>query len=145
MTKPFPINTTYMTNSPHSCSDFTNERMGEPLGFGPMLRSWNCGLNVLLMPKNIFCSCGLQTVTTTGTPPGGDLVWTDTFTMSTVKEKSYEPPMACCSKTCAIYASSVQIKYWHVDLNIINSSITAAPASSPDSTVAGSSTLQVLA
>lgn len=32
-----------------SCSIFTNERMGESLGFGPVLRSWNGCLNILLM------------------------------------------------------------------------------------------------
>ena len=37
----------------NSCSVFTNGRMGEPLGFGPMLRSWNGCLNVLLMLKFI--------------------------------------------------------------------------------------------
>ena len=63
--------------------------------------------------------------------------------MSTITEKAYEPPKACCSKTCEIYASSVQIIYWHVDLNTINASITAAPASTPYSTVDGDYTLQV--
>lgn len=36
-----------------SCSVFTNKRICEPLGFGPMLCSWNGCLNVLLMLKVI--------------------------------------------------------------------------------------------
>lgn len=35
------------------CFDFLNERMGELVGFGPMLRSWGDRFNVLLMLKII--------------------------------------------------------------------------------------------
>ena len=95
-----------------------------------------------------FCSCSklfdalaeLHTITTTGTPPEGGSVWTATYTQSTITEQSYKPPVACCSKTCEIYASAVQIVYWHVDTNTKNSSITAAPALSPYSTVSGNMT-----
>ena len=114
-----------------SCSVFTNERKGNPRASGPCYAPG--------IVASTFCSCSKlfealtepQTVTTTRTPPKGGLVWTDTFTMSTITENSYEHPMACCSKTCQIYASSIQITYWHVDLSTMNSSITAAPASSP--------------
>lgn len=37
----------------NSRSVFTDERLGEPLGFRPMLRSWNRCLNILLMFKII--------------------------------------------------------------------------------------------
>ncbi len=132
MTKPFPTNTTSI--APNSTNDVN------PWASGPCYAPGTTA--------STFCSCSklynalaqLQTVTTTGTPPGGGLVWTDTFTMSTITEKSYTPPMACCSKTCEIYASSVQIIYWHVDLNTMNASITTPPASSPYSTVAGNFT-----
>ena len=32
---------------------FTNERMGKPVGFGPMLRVWDRRLNILLMLKAV--------------------------------------------------------------------------------------------
>lgn len=142
MTKPFPTNATYTFNSSHALYSQTSAYVN-PWASGPCYAPGT--------DASTFCSCSklydslaqLQTFTTTGTPPEGGLVWTDTFTMSTITEKSYEPPKACCSKTCEIYASSVQIIYWHVDLNTMNASITTAPASSPYSTIAGNITLQV--
>lgn len=142
MTEPFPANTTYIANSTHAPYSHTSAWVN-PWVSGPCY--------VTGTVASTFCSCSrlydalaeLQTLTTTGTAPEGGLVWTDTFTMSTITEKSYQPPTACCSKICEIYASSVQIIYWHVDLNTMNSSITAAPPSTSYSTVAGNFTLQV--
>lgn len=37
----------------NSCFEFSNERMGEPVGFGAMLCSWSDRLNILLMLKVI--------------------------------------------------------------------------------------------
>ena len=134
MTKPFPTNTTYIANSTHTLYSQTSAWVN-PWASGPCYAPGTTA--------STFCSCSklynalaqVQTVTTTGTPPEGGLVWTDTLTISTITEKSYQPPMACCSKTCEIYASSVQIIYWHVDLNTMNASVTVAPVSSPYSTV----------
>ena len=142
MTKPYPTNTTHLVNATHALYSQTSAWVN-PWASGPCYAPGTAA--------STFCSCSqlydslaqLQTITTTGTPPEGGLVWTDTLTISTITEKSYEPPKACCSKTCEIYASSVQIIYWHVDLNTMNLSITAAPASSTYSTVAGNFTLQV--
>lgn len=141
---PFPTNTTHIGNSTQALYSQTSAWVN-PWASGPCYAPGTVA--------STFCSCSklynslaqLQTVTTTGTPPEGGLIWTDTLTVSTITENSYEPPRACCSQTCEIYASSVQIIYWHVDLNTTNSSswITAAPPSSSYSTVAGNFTLQV--
>lgn len=141
ITKPYPTNTSYIANSTHALGPHTSARVN------PWVSP--CYAPGAAASTSCFCSkiyddlAELQTTTTTGTAPDGGSVWTDTFTMSTITEMSYKPPMECCSKTCEIYPSSVQIIYWHVDLNTLNSSITAAPSSSPYSTVAGNFTLQV--
>ena len=142
MTNLYPTNTTFIANASHALYSHTSAWVN-PWASGPCYAPGTVA--------STFCSCSklynslarLQTVTTTGTPPDGGSVWTDTLTISTITEKSFEPPKACCSKTCDIYASSVQIIYWHVNLNTMNSSITAAPASSSYSTVDGNFTLQV--
>lgn len=142
MTKPYPSNKTYTDNSTPALSSQTSAWVN-PWASGPCYAPGTVA--------STFCSCSqlwnslakLQTVTTTGTPPDGGSVWTDTLTVSTITEKSFEPPKACCSTTCDIYASSVQIIYWHVDFSTMNSSVTAAPALSPYSTVDGNFTLQV--
>ena len=139
MTTPLLANATSIGNSTHALYSQTSEWVN-PWASGPCYAPGTTA--------STFCSCSklfdslaqLQTLTTTGTPPDGGSVWTDTITMSTITEKSYTPPKACCSQTCEIYASSVQIVYWHVDLNTMNLSITAAPASTPYSTVAGNFT-----
>lgn len=139
MTTPFPMNTSDAANSTNALYSHTSAWVN-PWASGPCYAPGTTA--------STFCSCSklydalaqLETITTTGTPPEGGLVWTDTLTISTITEKSYTPPMACCSKTCEVYASSVQIIYWHVDLNTINASVTAAPVSTPYSTVAGNFT-----
>lgn len=139
MTAPFPTNTTYMANSTHALNSQTSA-WANPWASGPCYAPG--------VTASTFCSCSklfnalaqLQTFTTTGTPPEGGRVWTNTYTASTITEKSYTPPMACCSKTCEIYASAVQIIYWHVNTNTLNSSITVAPAPSPYSAVVGNFT-----
>ena len=139
MTTPLLANATYISNSTHALYSQASEYVN-PWASGPCYAPGTTA--------STFCSCSklfnslaqVETLTTTGTPPDGGLVWTDTITVSTITEKSYTPPKACCSKTCEIYASSVQIIYWHVDLNTKNLSITAAPASTSYSTVAGNFT-----
>lgn len=142
MTKPYPSNTTHQDNLTSALSS----RQGtfvNPWASGPCYAPGTVA--------STFCSCSqlwnslakLQTVTTTGTPPDSAPIWTDTLTISTITEKSFQPPKACCSTTCDIYASSVQIIYWNVDLNTMNSSVTAAPTLTPYSTVDGNFTLQV--
>lgn len=114
MTKPFPTDTTTIDNSTHALYAQTSA----------WVNSWASGpCHVPGTTASTFCSCSklfnalaqLQTVTTTGTPPGGGLVWTRTLTVTTITDKPYQPPMACCSKTCKIHASSIQIIYRHVD------------------------------
>ena len=139
MTKPFPANTTNNANSTHASYSQTSSWVN-PWASGPCYAPGTTA--------SAFCSCSklfdalaeLQTFTTTGTPPEGGSVWTDTYTASKIPEKSYTPPMACCSKTCEVYASAVQIIYWNVDTNTKNLSITAAPALNSYSTVSGNIT-----
>lgn len=123
MTKPFPTDTTTIDNSTHALYSQTSA----------WVNPWASGLcHVPGTTASTFCSCSklfnalaqLQTVTT-GTPPRGGLIWTRTLTVTTITDKAYQPPMACCSKTCKIPASSVQIIYRHVDTSTTNSSITA--------------------
>ena len=45
-----------------SCFEPSNERRGEPVGFGPMLRSWSYRFNILLVLKIVQCSCATANI-----------------------------------------------------------------------------------